>query len=341
MNSSTVLVTGATGFIASHIILQLLQQGYSVIGTVRPGKSQSARDAYLDSLSRHTAKTEHFSFRFIDLLDPLEKWVDVMDGVDYVLHVASPFPSSEPEDESDIIEPAVRSTNNVLEAAHQVGVKKVVITSSTAAIMYGNGKRGEFDETNWTNAENKDDTTAYFRSKTLAERSAWDFRGSHQDLRLSTIQPGFVLGPLLMDNAGTSVEVVKMFMQGKYPAVPKVGYPSVDVRSVAQLHIMAMESSKADGQRLACVSEYLSFKDIAVSIKKHFPEYKASTLELPNILVRVLALFDSNIKTIVNDLNAKRQVSSKKARQLLGWKPIDMDQSIKDCGQSLIDLELV
>ena len=261
----------------------------------------------------------------------------VIQDVDFVIHVASPFPSRPPKTDAEIVEPAKKSVLNILKAGTEAGIKKVVLTSSTGSCMYGVNKIGFLNENNWTDTTNLKDTTAYYRSKTIAEKSAWDFiENTKNPVRFSSVLPGFVLGPILLDSFGTSVEVVKSFLNAEYPAIPNVGFPSVDVRSIADLHIKAMLSKEADGERFLGVDSYLAFKQISDTLKENYPDKKIPTRVLPDFIVRFLSIFDTSLKQILIDLGSKRQIKTDKAKKMLDWESIDMQTSIKNTAESLI-----
>lgn len=336
-----VLVTGASGFIASHIILQLLQRDFEVVGTVRKNGSDFEK-TLKNSLSKYTSNTAKLRLVEIDLLDPYEKWLQLISQVDYVLHVASPFPDRPPKNDDLLVLPAVTSTLNILRAATEAKIQKVVLTSSSGAALYGRRKIGVFNEEDWTDVTNLKDTSAYYRSKTLAEKAAWEYvRKTPGAVRFSSVLPGFVLGPILLGSTGTSVNVVKTMLNGEFPAVPKVGFASVDVRSIADLHIKVMLSNQADNQRFAGSAGYLTFKDIAGILKPIYPDRKIPTGELPDFLVRLISNFNPTIKPILMDLDAKRELSSKKARDVLGWATISLAETVRDCAASLIEHKIV
>ncbi|MEL6919169.1 MAG: NAD-dependent epimerase/dehydratase family protein, partial [Bacteroidota bacterium] len=217
-----VVVTGITGFLGSHIAIQLLKKGYKVLGTLR---EISRASEIKNILGKHTDKVANIGFIEANLMDGLEKWVEVTKGQDYVVNVASPFPSVMPKNDMELVEPAKKGILTILEAATINRVKKVVHTSSTGAAVYGERKKGTFTEKDWTNEHNIKDTTAYFRSKTIAEKAAWAFLEHTQDApKFTTILPGLILGPVLERDFGNSANLVKKFLDGSVPAIPQVGY---------------------------------------------------------------------------------------------------------------------
>jgi dihydroflavonol-4-reductase len=329
-----VLVTGISGFVGSHVAIQLLDKGYQVIGTLR---SMQRAGSINEIIGQNTRNIENLSFEEADLMDE-KVWLKITEGVDYVMHVASPFPTFVPEDENEIIKPAFEGTLNVLKGAHANGVKKVVLTSSIAAIVYGKDpdkRNGTFNESYWTNPENKLDSTPYIRSKALAEKAAWEFANKN-GLKLSAICPGGILGPVLEEDISTSVNLVSKMLDGQVPGLPKIGIEIIDVRSVADLHIRAMESPHADGERFACTAGFLMFKDIADILKEHYPDRKIPQIVLPNFLVRLFSFIDKSVRQILLDLGIKRQVDCSKAEKLLGWSPLTPKEAVISCAETYI-----
>lgn len=340
-NEKKVLVTGVTGFLGSHTTIQLLNQGYQVIGTLR---NMSRAEEIKKVIAAKTNNIDNLSFAIADLLDE-NVWEDLCTQVDYVQHIASPFPRELPKDENELIIPAQRGAINILRAAAKHQVKRVVLTSSTGAIMYGKDqklKSAIFNENDWTDIQNKKDTTPYFRSKTIAEKSAWDFIAQDTSgLELATVYPGAILGPVLEKDFGTSANIIIKTIDGSSPALPNIGFDMVDVRSVADLLIKAMISPKAANQRYIGSSGFLMFKDIAKVIKKAYPDRKIPTSILPNFVVKLYANFESSLKPVLLDLGKERRMDFSKAQNELGWQPISTEEAILSCTKSVIELGIV
>jgi dihydroflavonol-4-reductase len=339
--NNQVLVTGVSGFLASHTAIQLLNKGHKVVGTVR---NLSRAQEIEQIISSHTSNIDQLSFAEADLLDE-RVWDDLTKGIDYVLHIASPFPRELPRHEDDLIIPAKNGTLNILRAAAENGVRRVVMTSSSGAITYGrerSKRSATYNENDWTDITNRQDTTPYFRSKTIAERAAWDFIATDQSgLELSTICPGAILGPILEKDFGTSANIVIKTMDGSSPAIPKIGYDLVDVRSVADLHIRAMEMKEAAGERFIGSAGFLTFKEVADILREKYPDRKIPKYLLPNFAVKLISNFEKTLKPLLVDLDVERKLDNSKARKLLDWQPISPEEAVLACAESLIRLGIL
>lgn len=328
---TTVLVTGIGGFLARHVAQQLLQKGYVVRGTLR----SLARGAEVEqSLRAAGADTGALHLLEADLLRD-EGWAAAAAGCDAVIHTASPFPSALPKSEEELIRPAKEGTLRVLRAAYAAGVRRVVLTSSIAATNYGPGK-APFTEEDWTDVEGEC-ATPYYKSKTLAERAAWDF-ARETGLELAVINPGMILGPLLGGAPGTSVDVVRKLFDGEFAALPRFGIALVDVRDVADAHLRAMTSPAAAGQRFIAGGRFLWLKEVAEILRERFPERAARIPKrvAPDWLVRILARFDPTVRLITGELSRDRSVSADKAKRVLGWTPRPAEETLAATVTSLI-----
>lgn len=339
--NSKVLLTGVTGFLGSHTTIQLLDKGYKIVGTLR---DMTRASKIKEVIQTHTNNIDNLSFVEADLLN--EKiWQEAMEGIDYVIHIASPFPRELPKKEEDLIIPAKQGSLNILTAASKTNVKKVVLTSSFGAIVYGKEKSkrsGLYNENDWTDITNIKDTTPYFRSKTIAEKSAWEFiKEDNSGLELTTICPGAILGPVLEEDFGTSANIVIKTMDGSSPAIPKIGFDMVDVRSVADLHIRAMEMKEASGERFIGSAGYLTFKEVADILREEYPERKIPRPSLPNFAVKLLSNFEKTLKPILVDLGVERKLDNSKAKSVLKWQPISAKKAVLACAESLIELNII
>jgi len=333
-----VLVTGISGFLGSHIAAEGIKRGYSVRGTIRSNSKKEEAEAMFKSLELSGIP----EFTEADLLKP-DGWEEAVAGCDGIMHVASPFIIGLPKDEEELIGPAVSGVRHVLEAARNQRVNRIVQTSSIAAIMYGHEKgRINFSENNWTNLSGHN-VSAYTKSKTLAEKTFWEIGKNHPELKLTSICPGFVTGPLLNRDPGTSVEVILKLLRGEYPGVPRLGFAMVDVRDVAALHWDAFEKDISIGKRYPAVSSTLWFREMAKMLMALQPEFasKIGGRELPDWFVRIYALIDKPIRMILPELGFCAQISAKAAIDDLQFHPMSVKDSLRDTVDSILKLGLV
>ncbi|HVW95517.1 MAG TPA: aldehyde reductase [Mucilaginibacter sp.] len=337
IGNKTVLVTGGTGFVGAHCILQLLQKGYRVKTTLRSAK----RKDEVMSMLRYGGITSFENLSFIEAdLTSDRNWDEAAAGCDYVLHVASPIFLRIPEHENEMIVPAVEGTIRVLRAAKKTGVSRVVLTSSFGAVGYSHhDPETMITEEDWTDPNNKS-LSAYLKSKTLAEKAAWDFMAKEGgDMELSVINPMAILGPSLGPDMSSGFELLKRVMNGSMKAVPNIMLGIVDVRDVADLHIRAMTDPMAKGQRfLALAGGVMSLPEIAKLIKNKMGNdaRNISTRVLPDWIVRLAALFSPTAKILAPQVGRSKNASNKKARELLGWAPRPNEEAILATAHSLV-----
>lgn len=341
-----VLVTGASGYLAIHVVQQLQELGYRVRGTVRSLKNE-------DKVApiRNLVKNPKHEVELVEAnLDNEESWIDAVKGCKYVIHTASPFPATVPKDENEIITPAVNGTLFVFRACAQPDstVKKVVLTSSIVAIapeIFENGRR--YTEKDWPDVKT---LPPYPKSKALAEKAAWDFLKTRKEngestFELAVINPGFILGPLLNKSEGTSATNIKKIMMREFPLCPKISIPSVDVRDVALAHIRAMTRDEAVSKRHITVNSFhaSSFKDWSLALQKEFKSknYNPPTREAPNFLFKLAAKFDPEAKQMVPLLGVKAVFENTQMKRNLSIDPIPIEKTIMDMGYSLIQQGLV
>ncbi len=337
---STVLVTGGSGFVGSHVTLQLLAAGHTVRTTVRSLTREAGVRAMLEDAGIDTG--QRLSFVAADLTRD-DGWAEAVAGCDYVMHVASPIPGGEPKTPDDLIVPARDGTLRVLRAARDATVKRVVLTSSCGAIYYGHPpQQAPFDEASWTNLDGE--MSAYVRSKAIAERAAWDFMAAEGSaLELTVINPAGIFGPVLGADFSSSIELVQRLMRGM-PGCPQLYFGVVDVRDVADLHLRAMTDPAAKGERFIAVSgAVMSMMDIAAVLRAHLgaAAAKVPTRRLPNWLVRVAALFASDMRPLLPLLGKIRTPTSAKAERVLGWKPRPREDAIVASAESLVRFGVV
>lgn len=342
MSGELVLVTGGSGFLGAHCILELLNAGYRVRTTVRSAKREADVVAMLKAGGSEPGAA--LSFAVADLMADAG-WPDAVAGCDYVLHVASPFPPGVPKHEDDLIIPAREGALRVLRVARDANVKRVVLTSSFAAIGYGKLPPGgqPFTEESWTDPTAK--VSAYVKSKTLAERAAWDFIAAEGGkLELAVVNPVGIFGPVLGPDHSTSTEFVQRMLNGAMPGLPRLSFGVVDVRDVADLHVRAMTNPAARGKRfLAVAGDFMTVREIAQTLKTRLGDAGArvSTRELPDWLVRIVGLFNPEVAQLVPELGKVKNATKARAVRLLSWAPRSREDALVATGESLIRLGLL
>jgi|SRR6185437_6941320 len=335
-----VLVTGGSGFIAMHCIIQLLNQGYRVRATLR----SLERDAEVLAMLREGGVEPGDRLTFVKAdLSADEHWNDAVKDCTYVLHVASPTPKLDFKHEDEMTVPAREGVLRVLRAARDAGVRRVVLTSAIGAVVYGHPNQAKpYDEMNWTNTAN---APAYQKSKTLAEKAAWEFiEREGNGMELTAINPVAVMGPVLGADYSHSIYLIKNLLTGKMPGCPKINAGFVDVRDVADLHLRAMVDPAAKGERfIATGGESIWLVDVAKILKENLgtAAEKVKAKQLPNTLLRVAALKDPMVRSMVPLLGIPMNTTSAKAIRLLGWSPRSIPEAILATAESLIRLNLL
>ena len=342
MSGETVLVTGGSGFIAAHCILQLLGAGYKVRTTVR----SLSREADVRAMLKVGGAQPGAALTlFAADLKSDAGWKEAVTGCDFVLHVASPFPPGAPKHEDELIIPARDGALRVLRAARDAGVKRVAMTSSFAAIGYGQKVTDKpFTEENWTDLKSGN-LTAYVKSKTIAERAAWDFVAAEgRTLELAVVNPVGVFGPVLGPDYSTSIQLLVRLLNGAVPGLPRLSFGVVDVRDIADLHIRAMTNPAAKGQRfLGIARDFITVKGIAEVLKARMGEAasRVPTRVVPDIVLRLAALFDAGIAQTLPELGKMKHGTNEKSRRLLGWAPRSNEDAIEATAESLMRLGLL
>lgn len=335
--SGTILVTGGSGYIAGFIIRQLVAEGWNVRTTIRNLAREAEVRGWLD------VDNSKLSFFAADLMSD-DGWADAAQGCSHVAHVASPLPSNAPTSDDELIIPAREGALRALRFAHAAGVKRLVMTSSVAAVAYGHGRgKHHFTEADWTNPDSPD-AYAYVKSKTIAERAARDWMKAHgAGMEFVTVNPSLVLGPLLTGDFSTSLEAVKKLLEGSMPGIPQLGFSVVDVREVADLHVQCLTAPDMDGERFIAAGPFLMMKEVAAILKDGLGAdgRKVPSMQLPNFLVRLSALFDPVIRQVVGELGNVRDTSAQHAFDKLGWKTRDPRDSILDTARDMIRLGVV
>jgi nucleoside-diphosphate-sugar epimerase len=334
-----LLVTGASGFIASHCILELLNHGYLLKGTLR--NLDRAR-AIRDILGKHTKKADRIEFVQADLTDA-QCWDEAVKGCDGVLHIASPVPVIQPKEADEIVSIARDGTLNVLNAALRANIQRVVVTSSTAAVRErARNGAGVYSAEDWTDPD-EPGLSPYSLSKTIAEKAAWEFVHNNEGIELSVINPAFVFGPALETDYGSSLEILCKLLKGKLPLIPNLGFTIVDVRDVAALHRLAFESDNAAGKRFLCSSGFRWYKEIAIFLRERFPGYrkKVPSKMMPNFILKIVSIFDPSVARFIPNLGIRKDMDNSPAMEILGWQPRAPEEAIESGARSLIELGIV
>ncbi len=336
-SEQTVLVTGGSGYLGGWCLVELLRRGYRARTTVRDlareGEVRAGVGSQVDPGDRLEVVTA-------DLRSD-EGWEQAVAGCRYVLHVASPFPPAQPKDPDELIVPAREGTLRVLRASLAAGVERIVVTSSVAAVRNG-PHDGPADrpltEQDWSDP---DDTslTPYTRSKTIAELAAWQYaREQGAELRLVTVAPGAIVGPLLGSDRSYSLEAIERLLQGRMPGLPRLGFSFIDVRDVAALEVGALTAPDAGGQRLIAAGEFLWFSDVAAILREELgaDARKVPTRQVPNFIVRAMALVDPSVRSVAGELGQRTTYSLENARTRVGWEPRPVRETIAECARSLL-----
>ena len=334
---SSVFVTGASGYIAKHIIVALLNRGYDVTGSVRTlTRATEVRGAVAPHVSSEIDLDSRLRFCVLDLTSD-QWWQDALVGSDHLIHTASPVPMVQPKDPETLIRPAVDGTLRALNAAQTAGIRRVVMTSSIAAIGSGiqPDGRGAFSESDWTDLTQPGVTT-YARSKTMAENAAWAFAKDHPKMGLTVINPGVVVGTPLDLNYGASVALIERILSARDPMLPKLGFPIVDVRDVAEMHVRALEQPETIGKRFIAADRFMWLHEIAAILKAAHPDLGITTRCAPALLVRLMALFDPSLRPTLPILGLRQDMTSARARSEMGMRFRDVAASIRETGAFLV-----
>ena len=328
-----VLVTGGSGFIALHCIDQLLEKGFMIRTTIR---SESRKEEINKAMDKYPNLDQNLEFHICDLLKD-EGWEAAVDGCDYVLHVASPFILEVPSDENVLIKPAVEGTLRVLNACSKAHVKKVVLTSSVAAVAYGHGVEKTYDESDWSNTGEDSGITPYAKSKTLAEKAAWNFveeLDTDKKFDFTVINPVGVFGPMLTRDIGTSNSLVSRLINGELPACPATHMGYVDVRDVAKAHVFSMLNSSTNNKRIIVSESEMFFVDVG-RILNEAGFKKSPTKQMPNWLVKFLAIFIKELSGVTKSLGRRVDTDKSLAKSLFDWQYISAKDSILDTANQL------
>jgi dihydroflavonol-4-reductase len=329
-----VLVTGISGFVGQHCAVELLRKGYAVKGSVR---SLSKTGEVINGIGKEVDSKGNLEFCELNLMED-KGWDYAMEGCDFVLHVASPFVVKVPKDENELIQPAIGGTLRALKAAKKAGVKRVVLTSSTVAMHGGESGIIKINQDSWTNVDARN-VTAYFKSKTLAEKSAWDFiknQTGSTKLELVVVNPGPIYGPTLTGNlAGEAMDFFKKVITGKVPMLPQAYSVMSDVRDVAAIHVQALENELANGNRfIVTTQEPHAIQEIALILKSHGYD-KVSTTIAPTLLLKVVARFNDEMKGMLPFVGNTIEADVSNTMKTFSWKPIPFETTVLDTARSV------
>ncbi len=324
-----VLVTGSTGFIGLHCIHQLIEKGYSVNGTLR---SKSREEEVRSSLKKANLSDANLSLYECDLMSD-DGWEKAIDGCDYVLHIASPFINGLPDHEDDLIKPALTGTQRILKlSAANPQIKKIIITSSFAAVGDTFNGQTVFNESDWSDPNNNK-ISAYNKSKTLAEKSAWDFMESNPSFKLTVINPVGVIGPMLSDDIGTSNLFVKKILDGSTPGNPGLHIGFVDVRDVARAHVDSIKNEKSDNKRIILSKDEIWVSELSEILRNL--GYKAPKRNIPKWLISVLSLFDKQLGGLIPMIGKVRNIEGSIFSEVFDWELISIEESAKVTAEQL------
>ena len=324
-----VLVTGSTGFIGLHCIHQLIEKGYSVNGTLR---SKSREEEVRSSLKKANLSDANLSLYECDLMSD-DGWEKAIDGCDYVLHIASPFINGLPDHEDELIKPALTGTQRILKlSATNPQIKKIIITSSFAAVGDTFNGQTVFNESDWSDPNNNK-ISAYNKSKTLAEKSAWDFMESNPSFKLTVINPVGVIGPMLSDDIGTSNLFVKKILDGSTPGNPGLHIGFVDVRDVARAHVDSIKNEKSDNKRIILSKDEIWVSELSEILRNL--GYKAPKRNIPKWLITVLSLFDKQLGGLIPMIGKVRNIESSIFSEVFDWELISIEESAKVTAEQL------
>ncbi|WP_428742401.1 SDR family oxidoreductase [Tenacibaculum sp.] len=327
-----VLLTGISGYIGLHCAVELLKKGYAVKGSIR---NLSKARKLAETIEKYTVLNGNLEFCELDLLND-DGWDEAVVDCDFVMHVASPFFSKVPKDESELIKPAVEGTLRALKSAHKAGIKRVVLTSSMVAMLGDLTGDENINQKSWTNTNSRN-ATAYLKSKTLAEKSAWDFV-KDKEMELVTIHPGPVYGPSLSANlSGESMTLFKRIITGELKQMIKASINMSDVRDVAKIHVLALENDEASNQRFMVATETAhSFREITKLLKSNGYE-KVGTGVVPNFMVKLLSNFNNEMKGMLPYVGKKYEGKVKEAKTVFNWEPIPFEKMVLDTAKSVDD----
>ncbi|MBB93083.1 MAG: dihydrokaempferol 4-reductase [Rhodobacteraceae bacterium] len=343
MTQHTVLVTGATGYIARHIVQQLLDGGHSVVGSVRSlGSEPELRTAIRAALTDPAAIER---LRLVELnLNEDPGWDAAMEGIDVLMHTASPVPDGRVKMDETFITTAIGGTLRACKAAYAAGVRRIIVTSSVAAIMGAHGHENgeEFDESDWSDPD-RPNLNPYTKSKTLAERALWEWNETEApEALVTTVNPSFVMGPPLgTKSVPSSLNIIARLMQGTDPALPDLSLPFVDVRDVAKMHVRAMELPETAGKRYVSSENLMSFMELSAMLRQDFPDRKIPAKLAPKFMMKLIGIFKIEVRGIVANWGRRDQISNRRAREEMGIDFADAAEAIRASARFMVDHDML
>ncbi|GHA12753.1 nucleoside-diphosphate sugar epimerase [Devosia pacifica] len=335
-NKGLVLVTGASGFVAKYVIAGLISGGYEVRGTLRDlKKADSVRQAVANICPIDSARSQ-LEFVETDLLADAG-WAAAMNDVSAIMHVAATVVKIEPKDADSVVRPAVEGTRRVMEAAHAAGVRRVILTSSIATVGYGHGhKSGErtYTEQHFTNLDAMAKPWAYCIGKTRAEQAAWSYARAN-DMALTTIHPGMILGPASDQDTSISLGLVSGLLDGSTPAMLNMGFAVIDVRDVAAMHIAALENDESIGERYLATNRYIHFTEVAEILRQKYPDRPITRKVVPDWMLRIMARMGAPVRQIINDVGNVKHFEGRKGERLLGRPYISAEEAVLSAAETV------
>jgi dihydroflavonol-4-reductase len=327
-----IFISGGSGYLALHCIKLALEKGYRVKTSVR---NESKKVEVLNAIKDYLKKPEDLEFCILDLLND-QGWNESMIGCDFLLHTASPFPFKQPKNEQDLIKPAVQGTIRALNAAKTADIKRLVITSSVASIAFGHNKKNiTVSHKDWTNTNSPKGIDAYIKSKTYAEKAAWEFvnKDENSSMKLTTIHPSGIFGAPIGNNiSGTSMNFIEQFITGKIPACPNITFGFTNVKEVAKLHIESLANSNSENKRIICsYSEPIEMLEVAKFLRESGFN-KAPSKKIPDFVVKMMALFSSDMKSMKTYLGVKTKFDISQTKEIFDWNPISIKDTIVESG---------
>jgi len=333
--TGTVLVTGGTGYIAGELIKQLLARDWIIHTTVRSKVKSEA--GLFERFGQPGIRLKVFE---AELMSD-SGWAKANAGCTHVAHVASPLSTKTPKHEDEMIVPAREGTLRALRFAKAAGVTRFVQTSSIAAIAYGRSeKEYTVTEADWTNVDDPD-VTPYAKSKTIAERAAREWVAAEGgDLEFVSVNPVLVLGPVDSGDFSPSVQPIKLLLNGSVPRAPDIGFGVVDTRDVADLHVRCLEQPGLGGERFIAAGKFVKMIDVADALRAGLGlqhARKAPRKTMPAWMASLFMLINAEFRSISNEIGKVRHSDASHAERVLGWKTRPVEESIADCGRSLIE----